>query len=123
MTKGPYYVSEADLYENVTILYETGEFTKKLSDDLMRMCRRIVGAKRFDSCSDILREEMISSAFAHVCLRLIQRKYDFHRGSKVYSWASRVIINDCLQSILKDTRRRTKFLQYAERTYEGPMNN
>lgn len=124
MTKGPFYVSEADLYEDVTHFYNTDEFPLRLSNNILKMTKRIVGAKRFDGCSNLLREEMVSSAYCRVCCKLIERKFDLKRGSKVYSWVSRVIINDCLQVMQKEQKRIRGIRQYVNLFYnELPLSD
>lgn len=124
MTKGPYYVSEADLYEDVTHFYNTDEFPLRLSNNILKMTQRIVGAKRFDGCSNLLREEMISEAYCHACCRLLERKFDLKRGSKVYSWLSRVIINECLQMMQKEQKRIRGIRKYAEEFFnEIPLTD
>ena len=100
-----YYVSEANLRAGVTELYETGNFPDALAADLLKMCKRIVTSRRFFSYSDTLREEMVSAASIKVCTQLQNHKYDPDRGSKVYSWATRVILNEMLQCILREQKR------------------
>ena len=76
----PYYVSEADLYNGVLQLYETGEFPEKLAADLLKMCQRIITSRRFHDYSDTLKEEAVSSASVKVCQMLMKHKYDPYRG-------------------------------------------
>ena len=110
----PYYVSEADMYSGVLHLYETGEFPEALAADLLKMCRRIVTSRRFHGYPDTLKEEMVSSASVRVCTQLQNHKYDPYKGSKVYSWATRVIMNDMLQLILKEESKRKKWEKLLE---------
>ena len=112
--KTVYYVSEADLYSGVMELYETGEFPEKLAEDLLKMCRRIVTSRRFFAYPDILKEEMVSCSSCKVCRMLQLHKYDPKRGSKVYSWASRVILNECLQVISREDVRTRRMAKYVE---------
>ena len=109
-----YYVTEKDLYFNTLHFYQTGEFVKPLADDILKMTKRIVGSRRFDSCSDILREEMVSRAYTHACAAIMMKKYSFKHGSRVYSWLSRVLINECLKAIEEDQKRAKAFRAYAE---------
>lgn len=113
MEKSPYYVSEKELWEDVFTLYETEQFPDRLAKNVLKMAQRIVNAKRWDSCSDLLREEMVSRSYAHACLKLIEKKYDPKNGSKVYSWLTRVLINECLKAIERDQRDRDLFQQFA----------
>lgn len=110
---GPYYVREKDLWNDMLTLYRTEEFPLTLAENLNKMTRRIVGSKRFDSCSDLLREEMISRAFSHVCVALWEKKFDPKHGSRVYSWASRVILNECLKAIQEEQKRKRNFGEFA----------
>ena len=110
----PYYVSEADLYSGVLSLYETGEFPEKLASDLLKMCQRIITSRRFHGYPDTLKEEMVSAASVKVCQQLQRRKYDPYKGSKVYSWATRVILNEMLQMILKEESKRRKWDRMVE---------
>lgn len=110
----PYYVSEADLYSGVLTLYETGEFPEKLAADLLKMCKRIVTSRRFFGYPDTLKEEMVSVASIKVCQQLQNRRYDPYKGSKVYSWATRVIINEMLQTILKEEAKKRKWERMLE---------
>lgn len=110
---GPYYVREKDLWNDVLQMYRDGEFPLTLAENLNKMVKRIVGSKRFDSCSDLLREEMISRAFTHVCLALWDKKFDPKHGSRVYSWASRVILNECLKAIQEEQKRKKNFGEFA----------
>lgn len=111
---GPFYVREKDLWNDVLQMYRDGDFPITLAENMKKMVRRIVGSKRFDSCSELLREEMISRAFSHVCLALWERKFDPKHGSRVYSWASRVILNECLKAIEDEQRRLKRFSEYAQ---------
>lgn len=110
---GPYYVREKDLWNDTLTLYRTAEFPLTLAENLNKMVKRIVGSKRFDSCSDILREEMVSRAFSHVCVALWEKKFDPKHGSRVYSWASRVILNECLKAIQEEQKRKKNFGEFA----------
>lgn len=110
---GPYYVREKDLWNDMLTLYRTEEFPLTLAENLNKMTKRIVGSKRFDSCSDLLREEMISRAFSHVCVALWEKKFDPKHGSRVYSWASRVILNECLKAIQEEQKRKRNFGEFA----------
>jgi hypothetical protein len=112
--KSPYYVSEADLYAGVMHLYETGEFPEALAADLLKMCRRILSSRRFHGYPDTLKEEMVSSASIKVCRQLELKKYDPTRGSKVYSWATRVIMNEYLQTIRREEVRQKRFDKLVE---------
>ena len=112
--KSIYYVTEKDLFFNTLLFYQTGEFPKALSDDILKMAKRIVGSKRFDSCSDLLREEMVSRAYTHACAAILLKKYSFKHGSRVYSWLSRVLINECLKAIEVEQKRKKAFQTYAE---------
>lgn len=114
MTKSPYYVSEKELWNDVLELYSTGSFSDRLARNVLKMAQRIVNAKRWDSCSDLLREEMVSRASAHACIKLMEKKYDPKKGSRVYSWLSRVLINECLKAVEKEQKDREQFLRYAE---------
>ena len=111
---GIYYVREKDLWNDTLFLYANGEFPLTLAENLHKMVKRIVGSRRFDACSDLLREEMLSRAYSHVCVALWNKKFDPKHGSRVYSWASRVILNDCLKAIQEEQKRRNAFQQYAE---------
>ena len=111
---GPYYVREKDLWDDVLSMYRDGEFPVSLAENMNKMVKRIVGSKRFDSCSDILREEMISRAYSHVCIALWERKYNPKHGSRVYSWASRVILNECLKAIEEEQKRLKRFDEFAQ---------
>ena len=111
--KSIYYVREKDLWNDVLKMYRDGEFPIALAENLKKMVRRIVGSKRFDSCSDLLREEMISRAYSHVCIALWEKKFNPKHGSRVYSWASRVILNECLKAIEDEQRRLRRFSEYA----------
>ncbi len=115
--QGIYYVKEQELFEDVLDLYDSNQFPSRLFTNLQRMTKRIVGSRRFDSCSDLLREEMNVEALTHVCLKLWERKYDLKHGSRVYSWASRVILNRCLQLILKEQATKKKVLKYAQEAF------
>lgn len=110
---GPYYVREKDLWNDTLTLYRTNEFPLTLAENLNKMTRRIVGSKRFDSCGDLLREEMISRAYSHVCLALWDKKFNPKHGSRVYSWASRVILNECLKAIQEEQKRKKNFGEFA----------
>ena len=57
---------------------------------------------------------MVSSASVRVCTQLQKHKYDPYKGSKVYSWATRVIMNDMLQLILKEEAKRKKWEKLLE---------
>lgn len=114
MIRSPYYVTEKDLFDDVLLYYDEGEFSERLASNIMKMACRIVGSKRFDSCSDLVREEMVSRAYTHACLAVCNKKYDIKHGSRVYSWLSRVLINECLKEIEDETRRKKRFLEYAE---------
>lgn len=111
---GPYYVREKDLWNDVLQMYADGVFPKTLADNMKKMTKRIVGSRRFDSCSELLREEMLSRAFSHVCVALWEKKFNPKHGSRVYSWASRVILNECLKAIEEDQRRVKRFHDYAQ---------
>lgn len=113
MTRSPYYVSEKELWTDVLELYETNSFSDRLAKNIKKMAQRIVNAKRWDSCSDILREEMVSRAFNHACIKLMERKYDPKSGSKVYSWLSRVLINECLKAVETEQKERERFQLFA----------
>jgi hypothetical protein len=110
---GIYYVREKDLWNDTLTLYATGEFPLALAENLKKMTKRIVGSKRFDSCSDLLRDEMISRSFTYVCLALWDRKFDPKHGSRVYSWASRVILNECIKTIQEEQKRKKNFGEFA----------
>lgn len=110
----PYYVSEADLYSGVLSLYETGEFPDKLASDLLKMCKRIITSRRFFGYPDTLKEEMVSVASIKVCQQLQNHRYDPYKGSKVYSWATRVILNEMLQTIVKEEAKRRKWERMLE---------
>ena len=114
---GIYYVREKDLWNDVLQMYRDGEFPQSLATNMDKMTRRIVGSRRFDSCSDLIREEMVSRAFTHVCLALWEKKFDPKHGSRVYSWASRVILNECLKVIEEERRTRKYFQKYAQEAY------
>lgn len=115
--RGIYYVREKDLWNDVLKMYREGEFPQSLATNMDKMTRRIVGSRRFDSCSDLLREEMVSRAFTHVCLALWEKKFDPKHGSRVYSWASRVILNECLKAIQDEQRLKKSFQQYANEAF------
>jgi hypothetical protein len=115
--RGIYYVREKDLWNDVLKMYRDGEFPQSLATNMDKMTRRIVGSRRFDSCSDLLREEMVSRAFTHVCLALWEKKFDPKHGSRVYSWASRVILNECLKAIQDEQRLKKSFQQYANEAF------
>lgn len=117
MPIGIYYVREKDLWNDMLTLYRTNEFPLTLAENLKKMTKRIVGSRRFDSCSDLLREEMVSRAFTHVCLALWEKKFDPKHGSRVYSWASRVILNECLKAIEEERRLKKSFQQYANEAF------
>lgn len=112
-----YYVTEKDLWNNTLELYRTGEFPKALADDILKMTKRILTSHRWDGCGDLLKEEMLSRAYNHVCQKLIERKFNFKHGSKVYSWVTRVIINECLQAVLQDKKRREQERVVQEQWY------
>lgn len=112
--KSPYYVTEKDLWDDTIKLYETGQFPERLAKNILKMSKRIVGARRWDSCSDLLREEMISKSYTHACVQLINKKYNPKSGSKVYSWLTRVIINECLKAATKEQKERENFKRFAE---------
>ena len=114
---GIYYVREKDLWNDVLQMYRDGEFPQSLATNMDKMTRRIVGSRRFDSCSDLIREEMVSRAFTHVCLALWEKKFDPKHGSRVYSWASRVILNECLKAIQDEQRLKKSFQQYANEAF------
>jgi DNA-directed RNA polymerase specialized sigma24 family protein len=109
-----YYVQEKDLWKDVLELYRTDSFPETLAKNMEKMTYRIVKSRRFDSCSDLLREEMVSSAYTRVCLKLYEKKFDPKHGSRVYSWATRVILNECLNVIAKEQRKNQRFNEYAE---------
>lgn len=111
---GLYYVREKDLWSDVLELYSTNEFPKRLADNMKKMTERIIASKRFESCSTMLKEEMLSRAYTHVCLKLLERKFNMKHGSRVYSWASRVILNECIQAIQAEQKYRKSFQKYAE---------
>lgn len=113
MPIGIYYVREKDLWNDTLTLYATGEFPLALAENLKKMTKRIVGSKRFDSCGDLLREEMVSRAFTHVCLALWDKKFNPKHGSRVYSWASRVILNECIKTIQEEQKRKRNFGEFA----------
>jgi hypothetical protein len=115
--RGIYYVREKDLWNDVLKMYRDGEFPQSLATNMDKMTRRIVGSRRFDSCSDLLREEMVSRAFTHVCLALWEKKFDPKHGSRVYSWASRVILNECLKAIQDEQRLKKSFQQSANEAF------
>lgn len=115
--RGIYYVREKDLWNDVLKMYREGEFPQSLATNMDKMTRRIVGSRRFDSCSDLLREEMVSRAFTHVCLALWEKKFDPKHGSRVYSWASRVILNECLKAIQDEQRLKKSFQKYANEAF------
>ena len=48
------------------------------------------------------------------CAGLLNHKFDPNRGSKVYSWLCRVIINESLQEIEKENKRRNVLVRYGE---------
>lgn len=110
----PYYVSEADLYAGVLKLYETGEFPEALAKDLLKMCKRIITSRRFHGYDDMVKEEAVSSASIRVCQQLQRHKYDPYKGSKVYSWATRVILNEMLQVLLREETKRKKWEKMLE---------
>jgi len=110
---GVYYVREKDLWNDMLFLYANGEFPLTLAENLQKMVKRIVGSKRFDSCSDLLRDEMLSRAYSHVCVALWEKKFDPKHGSRVYSWASRVILNECLKAIQEEQKRKKNFSDFA----------
>lgn len=110
---GVYYVREKDLWNDMLSLYENGEFPLTLAENLHKMVKRIVGSKRFDACSDLLRDEMLSRAYSHVCVALWEKKFDPKHGSRVYSWASRVILNECLKAIQEEQKRKKNFADFA----------
>lgn len=112
--KSPYYVTEKELWTDVMELYSTNSFPDRLAKNVLKMSQRIVNAKRWDSCSDILREEMVSRASSHACLKLWERKYNPKKGSKVYSWLSRVIINECLKACEAEQKAKKLFKAFAE---------
>lgn len=111
--KSPYYVTEKDLWTDVMELYSDNSFPDRLAKNILKMSQRIVNAKRWDSCSDILREEMVSRASTHACLKLWERKFNPKKGSKVYSWLSRVIINECLKACEAEQRERKLYADFA----------
>lgn len=108
-----YYVTERDLWDDTMELYSTGEFPDRLANNVLKMTNRIVGARRWDSCPPLLKEEMVSGASSHACLKLMQKKFNPKKGSRVYSWLSRVIINACLQIVIKYNSDKKKFQKYA----------
>lgn len=109
----PYYVTEKELWDDVFVLYKTDEFPDRLAKNVLKMAQRIVNAKRWDSCSDVLREEMVSRSASHACLKLMERKYNPKSGSRVYSWLSRVLINECLKAIEREQKDRERFQEFA----------
>lgn len=110
-----FYVHESELWEDTMHYYETGEFPDRLAKSLLRMAEHMVNTwKRFRNYDDMVREEMISQAVSHIVYRLMTKRFDPKRGTKVYSFATRVIYNECLQVALKENKRREKFLKYAE---------
>lgn len=110
-----YYVSEAELLEDTLHLYETGDFPERLALSLQRMVDHMVNTwKRFRQYDELAREEMQSRGLLQVVKGLMNKKYDPKRGSKVYSWATRVIYNEFLQVILKENKRRERFNKFAE---------
>ena len=89
-------------------LYETDIFPERLALNLMKMVKRIIGARKYDSFDDILREEAESRAICRVCQRLQEKKFNPKHGSKVYSWATRVIQNEIGQTRIKEETRKKK---------------
>lgn len=106
--KGVYYVSEAELWEDTMKLYETDIFPDRLALNLLKMVKRILGARKYDSFDYLLREEAESRAIAHVCHQLQLKKFNPKHGSKVYSWATRVIQNEILQAKMKEDARKKR---------------
>lgn len=111
--KSPYYVSEKELWDDTIQLYTTKQFPERLAKNIYKMSQRIVGARRWDSCSDLIREEMVSRSYTHACTQLIKQKYNPKVGSKVYSWLSRVLINECLKVVIKEQKDKEHFQQFA----------
>lgn len=109
------YVHESELWEDTMHYYETGEFPERLAESFLRMARHMVNTwKRFRNYDDLLKEEMLSQASAHVTKQIMQKKFDPTRGCKVYSFATRVIYNECVGVIKKENKRKQKFQKYAE---------
>lgn len=117
MAKGPYYVSEKELFYDIIDYYNSQSFSDRLAKNVLKMAKRIVGSRRFDGCSDLLRDEMISRSYTHCCVAIFQKKYDPKHGSKAYSWISRVLLNECLKSIEEEQRRKRHFAEYTEHCY------
>ena len=113
--KNEYYVHESEMWEDTMHLYETGEFPERLANSLMMMTDRMVNTwDRFRKYDELTRDEMQSRAIAHVTKKLMEKKFNPKHGSKVYSWCTRVIMNECLQVANKENRRREKMKEIAE---------
>lgn len=109
------YVRESELWEDTMHYYETGDFPERLAESFLRMATHMVNTwKRFRNYDDILREDMISQASNHAIDRIMKKKFDPKRGCKVYSFATRVIYNECVSIVSKENKRREKFQKYAE---------
>jgi hypothetical protein len=109
-----YYVSEAELWQDTLNLYETGEFPERLAVNITKMVQRILTSRRFNGYTDVVKEEAQSAAISRAVTKLMEHKFDPKRGSKVYSWLSRLIINECLQTVLKENKRQKQYEEYVE---------
>lgn len=109
------YVHESELWEDTMHYYETGDFPERLADSFLRMATHMVNTwTRFRNYDSILREEMISQATLHIINRIQTKRFDPKRGCKVYSFATRVLYNECIQIANRENKRREKFQKYAE---------
>ena len=110
-----FYVHESDLWEDVMKLYETGEFPERLARSILVMATHIVDTwVRFRNYDEVVREDCKSRAIMKCCAGLLNHKFDPNRGSKVYSWLCRVIINESLQEVEKENKRRKVLVSYGE---------
>lgn len=96
------YVNEADLKEDVRILYETGQFPDRLARNLQEMVNRICESKRFGGYTDDWKAEMKGAAIMALIKTLNEKRYDPNRpNTKFFSWASKVIFNQFYMWLVK----------------------
>ena len=100
------YVNEADLKEDVRILYETGEFPERLAKNLQEMVEHILTCRKFNGYTQDWKDEMKGDALLALISTLKAKKYDSTRpNTKVFSWASKVIFNQFYYWLDKKRRK------------------
>ena len=109
------YVNEADLQEDVRTLYETGEFPDRLTKALMDMVDGILHSRRFCFYTPDWKEDMKSNALAALVTTLSEKRFDLNKpNAKFFSWASRVIFNQFLNTATSKKRDMEHQRKYIE---------